>query len=673
VSETVPRRVTATDIARAAGVSRATVGFVVNGTPGQRISPATRERVLLTAARLGYRPNTAARTLVSGRSRVILLVLPDWPLEFAMRIFLEETSRVLDEAGYSLVTCTRNPATRARPLWETVHPDVVIGMAPLQAADVASLRAQGVARIFPDPGAPPPEGTLYAGDGPRLQAEHLSGLGHRRLGYASATDPRFAILSRSRLQVAQQAASSLGLPPLNACEAGHPDGSAGQAVRAWREAGITGVIAFNDDTAAAVVGSALRAGIRVPDDLAVIGHDDSPLASMFVPSLSSIQVDSGAAGRSLAEIAVRLAKAEHPVPALASPDTVVIARESTLPAQQALPPRPRAFGVQTTIKETSVTYALDHEIAQTITALGASTDRPPIRPAPRGDWKTLRANSEAAVPLLASRLPEHAEVARTGYSATSHDGAPVALRWFAPAGHDPSRPGPAAVFMHGGGMIAGSVEHADRVIAAYAAGSGVPILAVDYRLAPEHPHPSPVEDCYAGLAWLTAHASELGVGPSRIAVMGESAGGGLAAGTALLARDRGLPVASQILIYPMLDDRTTTPDAALAPFAFWSYDDNYTGWHALLGDKTGTADVPAPAAPARAADLAGMPATYVEVGALDIFRDEAIEYARRLAAAGASIELHVQPGCPHGFELIAPDSGVARRARADRLRTLASF
>jgi acetyl esterase/lipase len=200
----------------------------------------------------------------------------------------------------------------------------------------------------------------------------------------------------------------------------------------------------------------------------------------------------------------------------------------------------------------------------------------------------------------------------------------------------------------------------------------VPLLAVDYRLAPEHPHPGPVEDCYAGLAWLAEHAGELGVDPGRIALLGESAGGGLAAAAALLARDRGLAVARQILIYPMLDDRTTAPDPALAPFALWTYDDNYTGWHALLGDKTGTADVPASAAPARAADLAGLPAAYIEVGELDIFRDEDIEYARRLAAAGVSVELHVHPGCPHGFELTAPDSAVARRARADRLRALAS-
>jgi acetyl esterase/lipase len=123
----------------------------------------------------------------------------------------------------------------------------------------------------------------------------------------------------------------------------------------------------------------------------------------------------------------------------------------------------------------------------------------------------------------------------------------------------------------------------------------------------------------------------------------------------------------------MLDDRNTEPDPALAPFAAWSYDDNYTGWHALLGDAIGGTDVPQYAAPARTADLSGVPPTYVEVGELDIFRDESIDYARRIAKAGTSVELHVHPGCPHAFDHMAPGSDVARRSRADRLRALAGF
>src|SRR5262249_45434603 len=133
---------------------------------------------------------------------------------------------------------------------------------------------------------------------------------------------------------------------------------------------------------------------------------------------------------------------------------------------------------------------------------------------------------------------------------------------------------------------------------------------------------------------------------------------------------RALPVAQQILVYPMLDDRTTNPDPELVPFAGWSYDDNYTGWHALLGDAIGGDDVAPYAAPARATDARRPPSAYIEVGELDIFRDESIEYARRLASAGTSVELHVHPGCAHGFDRMNPDADVAQRARADRVRAL---
>jgi acetyl esterase/lipase len=301
----------------------------------------------------------------------------------------------------------------------------------------------------------------------------------------------------------------------------------------------------------------------------------------------------------------------------------------------------------------------------------AGAQRP--EPAKRGDWQALRANGEASLALAEATLPEQPGVSRTDYATRSRDGAEVALRWYSPADRNPGEPGSAVVYLHGGGMIMGTVALYDRFVAAYAADSGVPVLAVDYRRAPEHPHPAPVEDAYAGLAWLAAQSGELGVDPQRIALMGDSGGGGIAAGTALLARERGAAVARQILIYPMLDDRTLVPDPALVPFAGWSYDDNYTGWHALLGDKAGADDVPETAAPARAASLAGLPAAYVEVGELDIFRDESIEYARWLAAAGTSVELHVRPGCPHGFDRMPADLDVVRRSHADRLRVLRSI
>jgi acetyl esterase/lipase len=306
-------------------------------------------------------------------------------------------------------------------------------------------------------------------------------------------------------------------------------------------------------------------------------------------------------------------------------------------------------------------YQLDPDL------LAITADAPPRTPAPRDDWRTLREQGEAGLALIDSLLPEREEVKRIDHTISSYDRDPISARWYEPSRDGTA--GPAVLYLHGGGMIMGSVAGYDRLVAGYVADSGVPFLSVDYRVAPEHPHPAPVEDAYAGLAWLLEHADELGVDPTRVAVMGDSGGGGLAAGVALLARDRGLALARQVLVYPMLDDRTTVPDPGLAPFAAWSYDDNYTGWHALLGDSVGGPDVPAAAAPARADDLSGLPPTYVDTGDLDIFRDECIEYARRIAAAGTQVELHVHPGCPHGFDRI-PGLPVGQRAFADRLRVL---
>ena len=288
--------------------------------------------------------------------------------------------------------------------------------------------------------------------------------------------------------------------------------------------------------------------------------------------------------------------------------------------------------------------------------------------AARGDWQSLRTYGEAGLQGQSDRLPARDDVARTDDDVTSFDGALIGVRWYEPA--ERTAPGGAAVYVHGGGMIMGSVAAYDKILAAYAGDSGVPLLAVDYRTAPEHPHPTPIEDTLAALVWLRRNAARFDIDPERIGIIGDSGGGGVAAGTALLARDRGVPLAAQILIYPMLDDRNTEPDPLLEPFAGWSYDDNYTGWRALLGDALGTDAVPGTAAPARAAELSGLPRTYIDVGELDIFRDESIEYARRLTAAGVTTELHVHPGCPHGFEHVNPASGVARRAREDRLRAL---
>jgi len=292
-------------------------------------------------------------------------------------------------------------------------------------------------------------------------------------------------------------------------------------------------------------------------------------------------------------------------------------------------------------------------------------------PPPVGDVRTRRLITEAIMARTAAAQPMPSDVTTVDYHTLAADGAQILLRWYV---KDGAAPGAAVLYLHGGGMIMGSVALYDGPVARYVSYSGAPMLSVDYRLAPEHPHPTPVEDCYAGLRWLSAHAAELGVDPSRIAVMGDSGGGGLAAALALLARDRGGPaLARQILIYPMLDDRNTMPDPAIAPFALWTYDDNSTGWGALLGDAIGGPDVSAYAAPARATDLTGLPAAYIEVGQLDIFRDEDLAYAQRLSRAGVEVEFHLRPGVPHEFETFAFDADVARRSSADRRRILTSL
>lgn len=313
-----------------------------------------------------------------------------------------------------------------------------------------------------------------------------------------------------------------------------------------------------------------------------------------------------------------------------------------------------------------MTFQLDKEVAEVLAPMTAAMAQ--MTPPPVGD---VQARRELLEPLLAqtgTAQPMPTDVTIRDFHTGTDDGASILLRWYV---KDGAAPGPAVVYLHGGGMILGTVDLFDGPVARYTARSGVPMLSVDYRRAPENPYPAPLHDCYAGLLWLVAHAAELGVDPARIAVMGDSAGAGLAAAVALLARDRGGPaLARQILLMPMLDDRNTTPDPELVPYAAWSYDDNTTGWQATLGAAAGGPDVPAYAAPARLDDAAGLPPAYIEVGQLDIFRDEDLDYARLLSRAGVEVEFHLHPGVPHEFDQIAFDTDVARRATADRVRIL---
>ncbi|HEX5583009.1 alpha/beta hydrolase [Gaiella sp.] len=233
--------------------------------------------------------------------------------------------------------------------------------------------------------------------------------------------------------------------------------------------------------------------------------------------------------------------------------------------------------------------------------------------------------------------------------------------------HRPAEPVAAAagiVWLHGGGLVLASYDadaaFLDRLVAA----TGCVAVSVDYRLAPETPYPGAIDDAFGGLAFLHESADELGVDAARLVVGGFSAGGGLAAACALRARDEGIRLVHQHLIYAMLDDRQSTPSSRWDMLAGWPRELNTFAWRCYLGELYGTDDVPAYAAPARADDLVGLAPAYIHVGGLDGFVHENLDYASRLIDAGVPTELHVFPGAPHGFDFFAPEAALSINANA---------
>jgi acetyl esterase/lipase len=229
---------------------------------------------------------------------------------------------------------------------------------------------------------------------------------------------------------------------------------------------------------------------------------------------------------------------------------------------------------------------------------------------------------------------------------------------------------PGYLHIHGGGYIMGSVEGSDISNIQLASKLGIVILSVDYRLAPEHPIPAPLDDCYAGLAWLHQNAASLGVDADRIGVGGESAGGGLAAALAIRARDAGeYAICHQHLTYPMLDNLTGTeaqPGDPLVGEYVWTRARNRFGWESYLGE----APALAPQVPARVEDYSGLPGTWMFTAALDLFRDENVDYAQKLLAAGVAVELLLYPGACHGFQLL-PGTRLTARFTEDHRAALA--
>ncbi|HEX2745417.1 MAG TPA: alpha/beta hydrolase [Streptosporangiaceae bacterium] len=269
--------------------------------------------------------------------------------------------------------------------------------------------------------------------------------------------------------------------------------------------------------------------------------------------------------------------------------------------------------------------------AETLNAMRAANDKPSAPPSPGIERRDYTIGTEPAVSVRVHR-PADAEGAL-----------------------------PCVYSMHGGGYVLGSYATDDARLDGWSESHRCVGVSVEYRLAPETPYPGPLDDCYLGLKWVFDHHNELGVDPERVGVSGTSAGAGLAAALALLARDRGeLPLQFQLLDAPMIDDRQLTPSSQLDDLVIFDRQSSEFGWRSYLGDLYGKVKIPVYAAPTRATDLRGLPAAYICVGNVDGFRDEAIDYATRLNEAGVPAELHVYAGAPHGVKRFA-DVPVARR------------
>lgn len=284
-----------------------------------------------------------------------------------------------------------------------------------------------------------------------------------------------------------------------------------------------------------------------------------------------------------------------------------------------------------------------------------------------GDIISARRTVDDVIAVVKAQAPPMEGVAARDLDVPGYGGGPpVRVRVYRPSSHD--RGLPAVVWMHAGGWVLGSIELEDLAAAQLAKDVDCVVASVEYRLAPEHPFPAALHDGYAVLKWLTSESSALGVDPARIAVGGASAGGNLAAGLALMARDHGdLSIALQVLIYPSLDDRTAGPAGDARPETlFWTRQNAIDAWTAYLNRAPGSDDISAYAAPSRSEDLSGLPPAYMPIGALDPFLDENIDYARRLLAANVPTELHVYPAACHAFDVFGAGTRIGAQFVMDR-------
>ena len=321
-----PIRSTSADVARAAGVSRTTVSYVLNDRPGESIPEDTRRRILEAARRLDYRPRAAARSLAAGRSDVVLLSIPDMPIGAGISRFVEELAAALAEHGLTLVTHLMG--AHGLPLADvcaTVDASAVIGFGPFDPDTFRALQRLGVTVVHPANVDYQPAMRPIG----RLQAEHLLARGHRRIGYALPEHPAFGKMAQERLGGAADACADLGVAPPVVMSTSLEIASAAQAVLGWTSGSVTGVCAFNDETATAVLAGMREHGLTAPTDLAVIGADDIPTARLMDPPLTTIAFDLHEVGRLRADAVVAALSGRESSPAVALFRPQLVQRSST--------------------------------------------------------------------------------------------------------------------------------------------------------------------------------------------------------------------------------------------------------------------------------------------------------------------------------------------------------
>ena len=319
------KRITSTDVARAAGVSQTTVSFVLNDKPGHSIPEATRLRILEVARQLDYRPHASARTLAAGRSDVVLLAVPDLPIGGGIGRFIEELAAALADQGLTLVT--HLAGAHRRPLADVcaaVNASVVVGFTSFDDDTVQALYRAGADAVLPSGITQ----SVVAHPVGRLQAEHLIGRGHRRIGYAMPAHPGLLEMAQGRLAGAAGACADAGLDAPAVLTMGLEVADAASAVGQWASQSVTCVCAFNDETAIAVLAGMREHGLSAPADLAVIGVDDIPTARLTAPPLTTVAIDMRQAGRGRAEMIIASLAGRESVPGATREEWKVIPRSS---------------------------------------------------------------------------------------------------------------------------------------------------------------------------------------------------------------------------------------------------------------------------------------------------------------------------------------------------------